>query len=163
MGMVLVFYCWVTADRKGNSLKQNTFIAHRSVGHKSGLAQMGSPLKVSPGWNQGISWAEFFSGLSREESAFKLIQVVVKLSSLWLKGRRPLFACLLSVGRLSELKATYIPSHVSDFIFTPATMCQISLCFESLSLLLLLLARENALLLKGSPDWVRPTQTISVF
>lgn len=74
-----------------------------------------------------------------------------------------LCSCPLSAEVLSQLKATCISSHVGLSIFQTARVCQISLCFESFRLHLLLLARDNSLLLKGSPDWIRPSHTVSNF
>lgn len=82
----------------------------------------------------------FFTGLSREGYAFKLIQVVGQISSLWVKVAVP---CLLPgvSGGVSEFKPLVSFSCVS-FIFMPATVHQMPLCFGIYLNSLLLLVRE---------------------
>ena len=107
-----------------------SLIAQGSVSHKSGLAPMGSLFRVSPGGNQGVGCAGSlldYSGKDMLSSSFRLLvkfrpcgwRVEVSVSS------RPLisFSCV-------------------SFIFMPAMVHQMPLCFESTWISLLLLVRE---------------------
>lgn len=119
--------------------------------------------RVSPDWNQVVGWAGIFLYSLGKNLLSGSFWSLDKFSFLWLKDGGSLFSCLFSAGGLSQFKTSCILSHVDDSIFKPATVCQISMCCESPWFPLLLLARGNLLLLKGSPDWVGPIQIDSDF
>lgn len=119
--------------------------------------------RVSPGWNQGVGWAGIFLYSLGKNLLSGSFWSLHKFSFLWLKDGGSLFSCLFSAGGLSQFKTSCILSHVDDSIFKPATVCQISMCCESPWFPILLLARGNLLLLKGSPDWLGPIQIDSDF
>lgn len=62
-------------------------------------------------------------------------------------------------GHSVLLEATHIPSHMVLSVFKAAIVCPVlPTLLKSLPL-----ARENFLLVKVLPDWVRSTQIISMF
>lgn len=154
MVILSVYYCCVTNYHTCNNFRQHWFITHSAMGHKSGTAPMHFLHKVLPGWSQGVGWPGLFSGVSREEPVFNLNQVLGKFCFLWMKDRGALIPCLLIDG--VPLSA---PGHWDSFSCGWFHLqASNTVCFGILWLPLLLLARENSLLLKGSPDRVRPTQ-----
>ena len=111
------------------------------IGLKSKWAKLGSLLRFSQGWNQGVRELGILSGDSGGESDSRLIQVVGRIQ--FHKGvelRSPFPSCLLSGIALRF----YIPSFMASTIFeTSKESCVDSfLCVESLWLPLLLSLRK---------------------
>lgn len=111
------------------------------MSHKSGLAPMGSLFRVSPGWNQGVGCAGSsldYPGKNMLSSSFRLL---VKFLPC---GWRVEVLCFLAWCQVEASLSSrpLISFSCVSFIFMPAMVHQMPLCFESTWISLLLLVRE---------------------
>lgn len=162
MVIVLIYYCCVTNYHKCTNFRQRKCITHSSVGHKSGRLRW----VLCVGFCQAGIKVLASLGFSLEPRGKNPFSTSIRFwPNLVFCAWKTDFSDFLPAVRRRPLSTQghwISPSHVGDPILKPVTVGHISLCFASLWLLLLL-AREYSLLLKGLPDWVKPTSIISAF
>ena len=102
---------------------------------------MGSLFRVSPGWNQGVGCAGSLRDYLGKNMFSSSLRLLVKFSPC---GCRVEVLCFLAWWRVEASLSSrpLISFSCVSFIFMPAMVCQMPLCFESIGISLLLLVRE---------------------
>lgn len=123
-----VSYFWVTNYHRFNSLWQHKFIISVFIIYyfmSPGGLKM---LRISEGWNQGISWDGRLPRGTKEESSSSSFRLLAEFISLWLSDWDPCCASCPVLGLLSAIRVySQILSIWSLMYLKPAIAHQILL------------------------------------
>lgn len=108
--LAMDFYCHLTNYHKLGNWKKHSFLVSQFLQVRSlGTAEWGSPLRVSPDWQEGASRADSFLELG---SSFQLTELLAEFRCLPLEGWGPALFWLLGGDCCQHPEAHAAPCHV---------------------------------------------------